>query len=257
MPTLAATAGCDGALHLAYATAGGLVHRAWTRGTGWGRPFPLAVLGATPEWSRGGCPAPPRLVWVGGGANGQRGRSVNQLFSRTLRGGSWGNAERVFSLRGRYSHYPVLMTDRSGLLHGVWLQDTDGTLFPEALYHATSRDGVTWTPARDVTPPELRGGVFWMVRGAVDEAGRPRLAVRFSRGGGPGASAVYTLRLDDGRWSRAATLADAVGDGEAQMAAAPGRASVAAWRGADGRYRYVWAREPDDSLRAPPSASSR
>ncbi|HEX6042766.1 MAG TPA: hypothetical protein VFZ20_32300, partial [Longimicrobium sp.] len=241
MASLAATFACDGALHVAYSTAAGLEHRRWTAGAGWGRPFLLAYAGLTPAWSRGSCPAALHLAWMAGAEGPRRGRSVNQLFVRTFHDGEWGQTTRLFAWPERYSHHPQLVTDGAGRLHALWLQDTDGSILPEAVYHATSCDGRRWTPARDVTPPGVAGARLWGMRAAVDGDGRPHLALRYSRPDRPRVGELATARWEGGAWSLPAPVpADGpLGEGDPLIVAGPARGILAAWRGGDGLYRYA------------------
>lgn len=239
IPSLSAAFGCDGALHVAYTTGTALEHRTWTAAGGWGEPFALAPMGGTPALSRAPCPGALHVAWMGTGDAPGPGARVNTLFVRTLRDGRWESTSRLFGQPGRYSHLPLLMADGAGVLHAVWLQDTDGTPMPEALYHATSRDGAAWSPARDVTPPGVAGALLWGVRGMVDGAGRPRLAIRFSRPERPDFGELRTTRWEGGAWSPPAPLAvgEPLGEGDLLLAPWGAAGAVVAWRNADGGYR--------------------
>jgi hypothetical protein len=145
----------------------------------------------------------------------------------------------VHAAARRYSHYPQLVVDGAGVRHLFWLEDTDGDVFPEAVYHAWSADGLAWSAADDVTPAALRGGVFYRMAAVPGAGGRIHLALRHTRGEGHG-DGLYAFSLAGGAASPLVTLAapGTLGAGDAQLVADPRHGRVLAlWRGADGVFR--------------------
>jgi hypothetical protein len=183
--------------------------------------------------------APPEFAYVGEMVSRQRPVARSDVFVRALepRG-----APRVEAYYGpdRYSHYPQLVVDRRGVRHLLWLEDTDGTVQPEALFHATLADGKTWSRPRDLTPAALRGGVLFRVAAVADGGGRIHLALRRAEADGsrPG---LYYFSIDGDAASPAQTLSapGALGAGDTQLVYDPVHARVVAlWRGSDGVYRW-------------------
>lgn len=246
IPNLAVTADCAGGVRVAHASAlHGMSSTSWTQ-AGWSAPTHLDHMGLTAAWSAPACAVPLELVYVASGSGREPGSSVNDVFVQTPDGGGLGVVRSVYRAATRYSHYPLLFVDRRGTRHAMWLEDTDGQLLPEALFHSTSADGAAWTPARDVTPPALRRATMWMMRGAVDAAGGVHVALRSGRGTGPGGG-VHVVRLADGAWSAPHLLVpeERMGVGEVVLATA-GRMVHAVWRGADGRYYHATWAPPSD-----------
>jgi len=187
---------------------------------------------------------PLEVAYIGEAVSARRRTAVNDVFVRSLRAGRWGPRTEAYYGPARYSHYPQLVVD-GGVRHLFWLEDTDGSVPPEALYHATSTDGVAWSPPRDLTPPALRGGVLFRVAAAPGADGRIHLLLRRARpdGSRPG---LYWLELRDGVPGSVRPLAGPgdLGQGEAQLLRDPLRhRMVALWRGGDGVYR--WATRPE------------
>jgi len=188
---------------------------------------------------------PLEMAYIGEAVSARRRTAVNDVFVRSLRAGGWSRRTEAYYGPKRYSHYPQLVVDGRGVRHLFWLEDTDGSVPPEALYHATSPDGLAWSPARDLTPPALRGGVLFRVAAAPGAGGRIHLLLRRTEADGnrPG---LYWLELRDGVPGPARPLAPPgdLGQGEAQLLRDPLRhRMVALWRGGDGVYR--WATRPE------------
>jgi hypothetical protein len=183
--------------------------------------------------------APLVVAYIGEMVSRERPRAVNDVFVRSLRGGRWSAKTEAYYGPGRWSHYPQLVIDGRGVQHLFWLEDTNGTVPPEALFHATSPDGVRWSPPRDLTPQALRGGVLFRVAAVPGEGGRIHLLLRHARADGTNAG-LYAIDLRGGEPGPARTLAGpgALGPGEAQLVRDPSRHRViAVWRGHDGIYR--------------------
>ncbi|HEU0298717.1 MAG TPA: hypothetical protein VFR37_04665 [Longimicrobium sp.] len=182
---------------------------------------------------------PLELAYVGEAVTPLRPSAEFDVFVRPLRSTSAFASVEVHSVPRRYSHFPQLVVDGRGVRHLFWLEDTDGQTFPEALYHATSRDGRRWTAAEDVTPAPLRGGVLMRFAAVPGAGGRIHLAVRHTRGlAAP--EALHAFSLTGGRASPLDTLAGAgaFGGGDAQLVHdRRHRRVIALWRGADGLYR--------------------
>lgn len=180
------------------------------------------------------------VAYIGERVSHERPQAVNDVFVRSLSRGGRSPATEAYYGPRRYSHFPQMVVDGRGVRHLFWLEDTDGTVQPEALYYATSPDGVRWSPPRDLTPPDLRGGVLFRVAAQPGADGRIHLLLRHSRadGGGP---ALYALVVRDGVVASAATLAapGALGPGETQLVRdSAHRRVMAIWRGRDGVYRW-------------------
>ena len=166
---------------------------------------------------------------------------VFDVFVRSLSPrGEWSEAREAYYGPERFSHYPQLVFDGRGVRHLIWLEDTNGSVQPEAVYAATSRDGVSWSRPANVTPASVRGGVPLRVFAVADAADRIHLLVRYAAAGDRRVELAY-LALDGDRPVAEQMLARGgeIGPGEAQLAydRRHGRV-VAAWRGTDGVYRW-------------------
>ena len=179
------------------------------------------------------------VAYVGEAVSPERPTAENDVFVRSLRGGRWGPRTEAHSLPRRYAHFPQLVVDGRGTRHLFWLEDTNGSVAPEAVFHATSADGARWSAPRDVTPAGLRGGVPMRLGAVAGTDGRIHLAVRHAAPGGAGVG-LYAFTVRDGVASPAVALAapGELGPGDTQLVEdARGRRAVALWRGRDGVYR--------------------
>jgi hypothetical protein len=239
--SLSAAAGPDGAVEVLFQAQGRGMGHLTLRGADASTPEFLDHDGRMTAFAAGGGGRPLELAYVGEAVSHLRPTAENDVFFRPLRArGAFARVE-VHSRPGRYSHFPQLVVDGRGVRHLFWLEDTDGHVIPEALYHAASRDGRTWSAGEDVTPPALRGGVLYRVAAVPGADGRIHLAVRHTRG--PGArEGLYAFSFRGGAESPLVTLAapGALGPGDTQLVHDARRGRVTAlWRGADGVYRWT------------------
>jgi len=193
-------------------------------------------------WSTGPARAPLEFAYIGEAVSTQRRAAVNDVFVRApRRGGGWGPRTEAYYGPARYSHYPQLVMDGRGVRHLFWLEDTDGSVQPEALFHSTSADGERWSAPRDLTPPPLRGGVLFRVAAAPGWDGRIHLLLRHSQPDGS-RMGLYSITLRDGGATEVEPLAAPgdLGEGEAHLVRDPVRHRVTAvWRGGDGLYHWA------------------
>ncbi|HSU13016.1 hypothetical protein [Longimicrobium sp.] len=236
---LAAAADPAGDVRVLFAPQGRGLGSLSLRGEKAGAPRFLDHDGNMMEFSVSAGRAPLDMAYIGEMVSPQRRRAINDVFVRSLDGEGWSGKTEAWYGPERYSHYPQLVVDGRGERHLFWLEDTDGTVQPEALYAATSPDGRKWSPPRDLTPPELRGGVLFRVSAAIAADGTIHLLLRRSDPDG-GRMALYYLAVRDGRAGPAQALAapGELGQGEGRLVRdASGHRIVALWRGADGVYR--------------------
>jgi hypothetical protein len=180
---------------------------------------------------------PLELAYIGEAVSALRPSAENDVFVRPLRTRRAFARVEVHSVPRRHSHHPQMVIDGRGVRHLFWLEDTDGDVFPEALFYATSRDGEEWTAAADVTPPALRGGVFQRVAAVPGADGEIRLTLRHTRGRME-PEGLYALSMRGGTASPLVTLAapGELGPGDTQLVGGA-HGVTALWRGADGVYR--------------------
>ncbi|HEU4456096.1 MAG TPA: hypothetical protein VFR81_23720, partial [Longimicrobium sp.] len=182
---------------------------------------------------------PLEVAYVGEAVSWLRPSAENDVFVRPLRSREAYPRVEVHALSRRHSHFPQMVMDGRGVRHLFWLEDTDGHVFPEALFHASSTDGRSWTAGEDVTPAELRGGVLYRVAAVPGRGGAIHLTLRHTRGR-EHADGLYALSLRGDEASPLATLA-APGElrpGDTQLVRDPrGGRVMALWRGMDGVYR--------------------
>jgi hypothetical protein len=243
--SLSAATGPDGAVEVLFQAQGqGIGHLTLHRGRASAPEF-MDHDGRMTAFTSAAAGAPLELAYVGEAVSALRPEAENDVFVRPLRARDAFARVEVHAVPRRYSHYPQLVVDGRGVRHLFWLEDTDGQVFPEALFHATSRDGRGWSAAEDVTPPALRGGVLYRVAAVPGDDGRIHLAVRHTAGQGQ-PEGLYTFSLRDGAPSPLVTLAapGRTSGGDAQLVrGARGGRVIALWRGADGVYRWA-TREP-------------
>lgn len=184
--------------------------------------------------------APLEVAYIGEQVSREHPRADNDVFVRSLSpGAGWSEARGAYQNPGRFSHYPQVVVDSRGVRHLFWLEDTDGSVQPEAVYASTSREGATWSPPVDVTPAEVRGGVPMRLSAVADASDRIHLLVHYATA--ERRMQLAYLRIDGGKPVVERTLAAAgqVGPGEAQLAYDRQHGRVlAVWRGADGVYRW-------------------
>jgi hypothetical protein len=236
---LSAATGPDGAVEVLFQAQGkGIGHLTLHRGRASAPRF-LDHDGRMTTFAAAPAGRPLELAYVGEAVSHLRPSAENDVFVRPLRTRRAFARVEVHSADRRYSHFPQMVIDGGGVRHLFWLEDVDGNVYPEALFHATSRDGQDWTTARDVTPAALRGGILYRGGVVMDAAGRIHVAVRHTRGPGH-PDGLYAFSFDDGRPSPVVTLAAPreLGPGDAQLVHDPhGRRVIALWRGTDGIYR--------------------
>ncbi|HSU17164.1 hypothetical protein [Longimicrobium sp.] len=239
--SLSAATGPDGAVEVLFQAQGRGIGHLTLRGRSASAPEFLDHDGRMTAFASAPAGRPLQLAYIGEAVSPLRPSAENDVFVRPLRSRlAWPDVE-VHSVARRYSHFPQMVEDGDGGWHLFWLEDTDGDVFPEALFHAVSRDGRNWGDAEDVTPAALRGGVFYraaVVRGA---GGRIHVVLRHTRDPGKG-DGLYAFTMEGDAPSPLATLAapGQLGGGDAQLVpdARHGRV-IALWRGTDGTVRWV------------------
>jgi hypothetical protein len=237
--SLSAATGPDGAVEVLFQAQGRGIGHLTLRGGRTSAPEFMPHDGRMTAFAAGAEARPLELAFIGEAVSPLRPEAENDVFVRPLRSTNAYARVEVHAVPRRYSHHPQMVVDGRGVRHLFWLEDTDGQTFPEALYHATSRDGRAWSAAEDVTPPGLRGGVLLRVAAVPGAGGRIHLAVRHARALGS-AEGLYAFSLGDGPASPPMALAapGAFGGGDAQLVHDARRyRTIALWRGADGVYR--------------------
>lgn len=237
--SLSAAPGPDGGVEVLFQAQGRGIGRLSLREGETAGPAFLDHDGRMTAFSVGAAGRPLEIAYVGEAVSKERPSAVNDVFVRSL-GDRGGPRVEAYYGPGRYSHHPRLVVDGAGTRHLLWLEDTDGAIFPEALFHATSRDGRAWSAPRDVTPAELRGGVLFRASAALGADGRVHLAVLRADKGGR-AFGLYHVAVADGAPSDARPIVPPgqLGPGDTQLVRddANGRL-IALWRGPDGVYRW-------------------
>ncbi len=70
----------------------------------------------------------------------------NGFFYYSKSDSTWSDPVMVYQNPDNLSsHFPKIIGDAHGRLHIVWLEDIDGNIFPDRVYHSFSDDGVSWT----------------------------------------------------------------------------------------------------------------
>lgn len=161
----------------------------------------------------------------------------SQLFVRSSADGLTWQAPVQVTTGTDANLCPGLALDDSGVLHLVWMRRTGGLSGPAHIAHATSIDGVTWTPAPDLTS-DSDGTDVWCPSLARRPAGG--LALAFARyQGSP--SPHFDLRVatsaDGTTWSvpTAFGLADPAYSDQLPSLATTGTQLTLVWN------RYVFA----------------
>jgi hypothetical protein len=239
--SLSAATGPDGAVEVLFQAQGrGTGHLA-LRGDAASAPGFLDHDGRMTAFAAAPAGEPLAFAYIGEAVSPLLPSAENDVFVRPLRSPLARPEVEVHAVARRYSHFPQMVKDGDGGWHLFWLEDTNGDVFPEALFHATSRDGREWSEAGDVTPPALRGGVFYRAAAARGADGRIHLLLRHTAGPGRG-DGLYALTLGGGGPSPLVTLAapGRLGGGDAQLVPDPRHGRVVAlWRGADGLVRWA------------------
>jgi hypothetical protein len=236
--SLSAATGPDGAVEVLFQAHGRGIGHLTLRGGRASAPAFMDHDGRMTAFAAAAAGRPLELAYVGEMVSPLRPSAESDVFVRPLRSRSAFARVEVHAVPGRHSYFPQLVVDARGVRHLFWLEDTDGHVFPEALYHATSRDGRGWSAAEDVTPPALRGGVILRAAAVPGTDGRVHLAVRHARGQRE-PEALYAFSLGDGASQLQALAAPGrFGGGDAHLIHDVRRRQVIAlWRGADGVYR--------------------
>ncbi|HEX6913383.1 MAG TPA: hypothetical protein VF142_23460 [Longimicrobium sp.] len=237
--SLSAATGPDGAVEVLFQAQGRGIGHLSLRGGRASAPAFLEHDGRMTAFAATAAGRPLELAYIGEAVSTLRPSAENDVFVRPLRSASAFARVEVHAVPRRHSHHPQLVVDGRGMRHLFWLEDTDGQVFPEALYHATSRDGRAWSAAEDVTPPELRGGVILRAAAVPGARGRIHLAVRHARSMGE-PEGFYAFSMGDGAARPLVALAGpgGFGGGDTQLLHdAPHGRVIALWRGADGVYR--------------------
>jgi hypothetical protein len=239
--SLSASTGPDGAVEVLFQAQGrGIGHLTLRRGRASAPEF-LDHDGRMTAFAPAAAGRPLELAYIGEAVSALRPSAENDVFVRPLRSRQAFPDVEVHAVPRRYSHYPQLVGGADGVRHLFWLEDTDGDVFPEALYQADSRDGRNWSAGRDVTPPALRGGVIYRAAAVGGRGGRIHLVLRHTRGRGRG-DGLYAFSLGGGSPSPLVTLAapGRLAAGDAQLVRdARHRRVIALWRGADGVFRWA------------------
>lgn len=236
---LSAATGPDGAVEVLFQAQGQGIGHLSLRGGRVSAPAFMDHDGRMTTFASVPAGRPLELAYVGEAVSLLRPSAENDVFVRPLRTRRAFARVEVHSLPRRHSHHPQLVVDGRGVRHLFWLEDTDGSVYPEALFYATSRDGQAWTAARDVTPPALRGGVLLRANAVPGADGRVHLVLRHTRGT-MAPDGLYAFSMRVGAASPLATLAapGRLGPGDTQLVRDARRGRVTAfWRGADGVYR--------------------
>ena len=237
--SLAAATGPGGVVEVLFPADGRGVGRVRLRGAAASSVAYIPRDGRSLALSAGAPGAPLVATFIAEAVSPRHPRAESDVFAATLRGGGWGGAAQVHAADRRYSHYPQAVAGAHGARHLVWLEDTDGSVFPEAVFYARSLDGEQWTAARDVTPAALRGGVPLRAAAVLDDRGTVHVVLRATRAGG-GRPGLYHFALRGGVPGPLTTLAapGELGPGSTQAVYDPLRRTVVAlWRGVDGVYR--------------------
>lgn len=238
--SLSAATGPDGGVEVLFQPQGRGIGHLSLRGGRASEPAFMDHDGRMTAFAVAAAGRPLELAYIGEMVSTLRPSAENDVFVRPLRSRSAFARVEVHAVPRRYSHHPQLVVGGRGVRHLFWLEDTDGQVFPEALYHATSRDGRAWSAAADVTPPALRGGVLLRAAAVPGAGGRIHLLVRHTRSQAE-PEGLYAFSLDDdGRASPLQALAapGACGGGDIQLVLDRRRKqAIALWRGADGVYR--------------------
>lgn len=236
---LSAATGPDGAVEVLFQAQGrGIGHLTLRRGRTSAPAF-MDHDGRATAFAAASAPRPLELAYVGEMVSPLRPAAESDVFVRPLRSRSAFARVEVHAVPGRHSYFPQLVVDARGTRHLFWVEDTDGRVFPEALFHASSADGREWSTAEDVTPPGLRGGVLLRVAAVPGAGGRVHLIVRHTRSQND-PEGVYAFDFGDGADPALVTLAapGAFGGGDVQLVLDKrGKRVIALWRGADGVYR--------------------
>jgi hypothetical protein len=108
---------------------------------------------------------------------------VNSVFS--MRSEDDGETWRDTTLVSRSGLTPasavVVLATEPGRIHLIWLQDRNGDIYPEAIMHSDSPDGIVWSTPGVVAEP---GSGVQSFRAAADRFGRLHLVYQHSAGGG-------------------------------------------------------------------------
>jgi hypothetical protein len=244
---LAAATDASGDVQVLYAPQGRGFGSLSLRGERAGTPRYLDHDGNMMAFSASAAGAPLEVAYIGERVSRERPRAVNDVFVRAMdTNGRWAPSREAYYGPDRYSHYPQLVVDARGVRHLFWLEDTDGSVNPEAVYASQSADGVHWSAPADVTPPSARGGVPLRISAVPDGAGRIHLLLRYATPGVP-RTQLTAFTVTAGRASPEHVIARAgeIGPGDAQLAYdARRRRTVALWRAPDGIYR--WSTLPAD-----------
>jgi hypothetical protein len=237
--SLSAATGPDGAVEVLFQAQGRGIGHLSLRGGRASAPEFMDHDGRMTAFAAAPAGRPLELAYIGEAVSPLRPSAESDVFARPLRSRNAFDRVEVHAVPRRSSYYPQMVVDGRGVRHLFWLEDTDGQVFPEALFHASSPDGRAWSAADDVTPPELHGGVLLRVVAVPGAGGRIHLAVRHARSQAD-PEGLYAFSLGNGPASPLVRLAEpgAFGGGDAQLIhdARRGRV-IALWRGADGVYR--------------------
>lgn len=161
----------------------------------------------------------------------------NDVWTQLRRGDGWSEPIPVHVSDG-WSYEPVLWTGRTGMRHAVWLEGAEESR-PDRVLHATSPDGIRWSPPADITPA-VPGGDFQAPRLAEDAAGRLRLVVTRNEGS-IGRPRHYEMLLEDGRWSAPRPRFADPGHSRSPLAMTADASGTlhALWRDLHGTYRHA------------------
>ena len=223
-----------GRLHLLHSRASGGLGYLVLEGGRWRAGADPRLPGGYLRWDRGAARRGRlEMAYVAAQVTDQVRESNNDLWFRTLDGGGWSEPAAVHVAPTR-SHDPALLTDARGVRHAVWVE-SGARGRAERLLHATSRDGVRWSAAAEITTPAPDAD-YYAPRLGLDARGRLHLV--YLRGDAAAVVPQQT-RLEADGWAPAAPLsADAVSDALELELASDGAGTLhAVWKGRDGAYR--------------------
>jgi hypothetical protein len=244
-----AAAAVAGRIHVVYGRGDGGLDHAVLDSTGW-RTVPAGREGAEPVLVPGprGALALADLSSAMSPLLGGGPRANHDPWVRLLGPAGWSQPARVHVNPGGASHAPQVAWDADGGLHAVWLEADPGQLLPTHLLYARSRNGVAWSPPRELAA-EAPGRVFYAPRLAVDGRGVIHLTVTRFRSG-VSDPRHFHLTLRDGRWSAVRPVPGADGSDSELETVADSRGVVhAVWNGPGLTYLHATLSSPRQESR--------
>ncbi len=165
--------------------------------------------------------------------------SRNDVFYRTLAAGAWSGAVPVHRNPAHYSHYPHLEVTAHNERHLVWLEDEDGNVFPDAIYHAFSKEGRQWSAPEKITAG-LPGRLPHSVRLELCRDTQNQLHLSWMHQDETGAAITYYTVREGAAWSAPVVLFAEIGMQSRLHMAVDGQDRLhAIWQGSDGKVYYT------------------